>query len=624
MNYMKLNKFLEDKVKEYQEVISDLEKKLIQKIDFNSFIELSQEELIRLFSNCNISNPDEVLRIINNYKDFSGNINFSALFDYLNSQINNIIIKINDNIEIKNNKNLTEITRIKEQINIITSIYELLNNNKKITNEELENLMNSLLLLEISDDAKLLISHNICEIFVYGKQKSEISTNDEGLTDEELVEVETFEEIASRAEAEAENENKPLIPEHDISEERKKYIEITKKIVNQHNVINDYITDKYAEYLKEFEKDISKEESFIYAKIGYLIYKINDLSIPDSEISKIVEELKTIIEKIDNSQRIKESLLQKISELEKKLPIISEDKTYYNTIKYKLEGWKSTITNTFIIEQDDSIIKQIEKHYNIIINEINKKDDSNVQIKAIVLFDEINGAPIILENLFGEKPLVDDKLNDRQYVTCMEELDRLINNLFTEGKPESLNNTLTNGSVPKGKVDDIIYRPVTKRIKNMQADRNDPTSMHRIRPKKSSNVRFAEQLIQIEKETTLYNQLTPIIERYYPNYNTGTEKLYIYINLGAALKQVDADLYENCVSRYDKNKIELLKIFYDDYRRTNEYKPKLKVSLNQEELDIFEKYVKSSKETLKKLEEKSKWFDFKNIGIGGNQNERRK
>ncbi len=628
MEKINLEEFLKNKEKEYRNRIKQLEDKLTKKISFDEFIQLSEEELNRLLLSNGINNFDEINEHCKNYKFFNKNDSFKEIFNHINTLINDVIININSTINERNNEYQTEINVIKNQLEIIINIINYQNDTIKLDKEKFQELMISLNELDIEDDIKFIISRNICEQYVNNKQLEKTTNENQGniiedLSEEESNEVESFEENASTVEQEAIEEVKSQLPNINISNQRKQYIQYCNDIIKKFPdlKISIFINNEYEAYIKEFPDNLYIDLEYMCAKIGYLINRINDLKFSDEEIEGNFIELQNIVNEYENSQIIKKDLLKKIEEINS-LNLDNRSYIYYK-IQNKITTFEEEINKYIIIPQNSTIVNDVNDFYLIVQKDLNKDEKKIRKIKTITLFDEINGQPAIIDNLFGKEPFIEKDLQDvvNNY-TCMEEVNKLIKDLFFDGKPETLNDNLTNGSKPKSKVDDIIYRSKKNPRKGYNADRDNPTSMHRIRPKKRSYVRYAEQLITIERDNPLYEQLIPIITKYYPNYDINTEKLLIYINIGAAIKKADFDLYNYCLSRYDVEGIELLSIFYEDYRKTKmNKKPKLKKILSDEDLTIFEKYVEKSKKVLKELSEKQSYFDFEEIGIGGESHE---
>jgi len=340
----------------------------------------------------------------------------------------------------------------------------------------------------------------------------------------------------------------------------------------------------------------------------------------------------------------KEDLLNKLSSLESNLKLVMDRANHDFEFAKITNFWElnSNIQNTInsLLNEIDGYIleeKRISEinlaiyGLNASILEISKYEVNEtevVSLKSFILFDGFKidteeCLPYILYDLSenNSKCLIDKEiLNGR---TSLEndyrvQMAKLITDLLLLGNPESLENKV--GSVQDKKKN--TTEPICYLTKNGDVDWKSPSGMYRIRPTTNSVTRFAEQKIVLHKNTKIFRQVISLIKKYLPNTQISEdEDFMLYVNLGAAAKYSDEDLYGEVMKRYGVSRYgiiskydvsSVLSLFYKngEYKKMSNKGIELKDELSDSDCLILEQIISNSLEVYDELRELNSIYDF--------------
>ena len=347
--------------------------------------------------------------------------------------------------------------------------------------------------------------------------------------------------------------------------------------------------------------------------IGIYINEI--LNNESNDVSNYYNELCQLTESYKKSIDYKENLQLKENELFELLKQIELNNGYIKNIKVYLENIKNN--QLFIISDEyykkalNILTKYIIELKKYIIEQPNlRKPISNLE--NFVLFAEHKNKPYFLSDLFDPK----NNMIDNRYFSNTEyfkEFNDLILDLFEYGEPsytkfiDSKNSTNIN----------LVIMHIFYPTKKGDVDRNNPTDMWRIRPNLSSNARFVEIKVVIPYNTIIHKQVKEIIKKHLPHIEINDGKNFTFIvNIGAAVKLADVELYNESIKRYDNTGIDILKLLYVDGKYHKKENSIIKTELNDEEYRTLDHYIEKTLEILKTLENMEFDFQFSPL-LGG-------
>ena len=305
----------------------------------------------------------------------------------------------------------------------------------------------------------------------------------------------------------------------------------------------------------------------------------------------------------------------KINKLYSLLGTIDLNHGYINSVKIYLSS--IDIDKLFMINYEKykeistnltNYLEAIEKFVN---NNIDRKPISKLENFILFAYSK-NNQPYFMEDLFDSKH---NMIDNRQFSNneYLKELGNLILDLFEYGEPSYTKFIDSKSSTGIDRVITHIYYPTKKGI----VDRGNPTDMWRIRPNLSSNARFVDVKVVIPANTVIHKQVKSIINKYLPHIKIDDLKEFTFIvNIGAALKKADVELYSESIKRYDYVGIDILKLFYEKGRYHKKDKCVIKSQLTSEEYILLDKYVSDSIKTLNDLQDRNIDFNFSTL-LGG-------
>lgn len=600
--------YIDELIQENNEIISKLEEEKIIKSTFDEFISSDSIERERLLKQYNIPGIAYKLDIISNYfywKNLNNNFKFdnsiknftvevNKIFDELINSIDSVNKSFVDKIETYKdfNSDLITIKQILEGIreyksdnyNKISEVYEILSKYKSNN--------------DILDDDKLCLLLSSISDYLFNLNN---------------VNIETFEEKIE--------EEKPSL--------QKTNDDIKNKVIDIVNTLSDsnskyYLSGfSYGEFNKEYlddVKDIIKEGGYDSTNFIWIVgIYINEIL--NNSNNEFYPELCKLIDMYKKSVDRKNEIDSKVRELSDKIESLDNIKSFYiDNLKSFLNDVKGN--TAFLI--NDEYYRITIKQLSVYIQEIDKEFISEKKqrkpittLNNFVLFAKNeSGEPYFKHDLFDQK---DNMIDNREFhnTEYIKEFSDLILDLFKYGKPSCTEFLDSKNSSNFDRIITHIFYTTKKGI----VDRDNPTDMWRFRPNYSSNARFAERKIVIPVETIIHSQVKEIVKKYLPHIEIDNNKNFTFIvNIGAAVKKSDGELYKEAIKRYDVLGIDIMKLFYVDGKYHSNEKGLLKTKLNNQEYQFLEQYVSESLKLLKELEQINIDFQFSPL-LGGDRHE---
>lgn len=584
-----MDKFIDNKIEEYNNLIQELNSKLKQEFTFDELLVKPFNELEELLKKYNISNITYKLDYIMNYKRYTIDPSYREIFK---KAIQNYIVLLEPIMDEIINKIKLQNENIKTKINYYYKIIDSLNKIK-----------------EIIKNTKQYSKDNYDKII-------EILNND--LPDE----IVGILYMVSKYFIALENTDIIDLFEEDIKQEVPATNKEDKIIINTNKILREYQNKDSKYYLKGFIYDglnseeldevlnIIKENGYDLTSFEWLVgIYINEIL---NNNTSYYQELIRLNDMYKKSIDYKINLNNKINELLSL--IINIDNPYVKNIKTFIEQ----INIDFII--DDEYYKKIDKQLSKYLEDINKLLKENVikrkdikKLDHFVIFAQNNeGNSYFKQDLFDPKyNMIDNRsFSNTEYY---QEFSNLILDLFEYGMPSCAKFIDSKLSSYLDRVIMHIFYPTKKGI----VDRDNPTDMWRIRPNFSSNARFVDVKVVIPRNTLMFNQVKEIINKYLPHIEINDNNFTFIVNIGAAVKKGDVELYKEAIKRYDKIGIEILKLFYVN-GKYHKSEGVLKTKLNDLEYKLLDSYIASSINLLKELENINISFQFNSLLGGGN------
>lgn len=251
----------------------------------------------------------------------------------------------------------------------------------------------------------------------------------------------------------------------------------------------------------------------------------------------------------------------------------------------------------------NGVCKEI-KNYQIDESSVSSLDSSKkVQLSGFVLFDiGPDNELYVLKDLNNKdkNTLIDNSIIANKLNSGFSDYSNLIRDLLLYGAPEALHNGTTNAYADKI-MGSVFYDEAGNRS----------TGMVRIRPTRSSIVRFVCKEVVLTPGSEIYTQVTNLLSEMLPSLIIDESKSFsLFINFSSALKKSSTGSYDEAIKRYDR-KGPLYKLFF-----TN--KNDQKQSLSDEELNLLREIIKMTLEGYYDLEKYNDKLRFDIITqIGG-------
>ena len=646
-------------------------------LDFLSSINAEQRNKIfeTLDMAQQISEFDSFFNALIFLQDEDAKILFAETIHSLQSNMEKIILELNSRRSNKLNEIRSENDKIRKEIEFYEKLKDYLTLPFSYRDEDYTKLITFIDESDISPEQKVELSLKISSILIE-KSKTIVLENP---TVEEEIPSENFEEFENDLIDVSEGIDSINLEDNEgISEYRRRQIELANAKYEQYESIigTNALGSIEAVYANFKLSDINDKEPPMDNFLLYLfisVAAIRDKKLSDEEIAQYVN----IIENIDQIyQREKENdriLQEKKNKLNEKLKIVNGIKEKYDDLYQRLKTAFST--RTFLSEESDkeffkqltdlqdrvknieaSVIKlnlestekEIETVSGILDNiemilntfEVNANvanehpsyvegNNTPIELRKFVLFDtnDQTKKSFLFEDMLGSDPFIDQAAisgNDvsSEDINYQQNIAKLIKELMTLGKSKYMHSINTSAQNYGEKILSIIYK--TDKNGNIIRKPEDKTSLWRIRPTPTSNIRFIEREVVIPQDSELFAQVKELIQKHLPKVVIPKDKFFtIIVNFGCGIKKSDNDIYDIAYGRFKSRDVKRLALFYENgnYGKQQHKATKLKSKLSDIEYKLLEEYIVSSLQSLYEMSKADSKFDFKFIdSMGGDKN----
>ena len=515
--------------------IEDLKKELTildnehyETVFLDSVLQMDDEQIEELAKQYNIDYED-FLKTIKLYKECLALSEesvpmYSITIKTAKIKIERIIILINNAIKDKLDKKKEKNESIKEDIAKIETIIDYIYENKNNIKEVLEVLKS----LPIDEREKVELSRRIAlkrmEVVLESKKEHIVVETPTEFINENVL----FEKKKS--------ENYDLVIS--LIEKYKDFFDVV-GLDTQIDNLSLYVEDDELDEIKSLTS-ISFDDAVCY--LYTLITMIRDCK--ESEKDKYIE----LIDFLYNNFLDPELLIKTRNLLANKEQLDSLYKLIYMDM-YKYEEYYELLSK---LKSDDKLLIAKDK-LNFILSLVSKigpieqettKDKKD--IKGFVLFDyDRSGKTYVTSDLDPNKN--SKVLFGRELEIAIEEVNKMITDLFVYGEMETLINITSSTSNNSNRLVSPVYRDLNKKKK---------TDMYRLKPSISSSARIIERKFIIHHGTPVFNQVISIIKEILPYVNIDEEKDFIlYIAYEISFKKANTDLYDESIRRYDSSSL---------------------------------------------------------------------
>ncbi len=515
--------------------IEDLKKELTildnehyETVFLDSVLQMNDEQIEELAKQYNIDYED-FLKTIKLYKECLALSEesvpmYSITIKTAKIKIERIIILINNAIKDKLDKKKEKNESIKEDISKIETIIDYIYENKNNIKEVLGVLKS----LPIDEREKVELSKRISlkrmEVVLESKKEHVVVETPTEFINENVL----FEKKKS--------ENYDLVIS--LIEKYKDFFDVV-GLDTQIDNLSLYVEDDELDEIKSLTS-ISFDDAVCY--LYTLITMIRDCK--ESEKDKYIE----LIDFLYNNFLDPELLIKTRNLLANKEQLDSLYKLIYMDM-YKYEEYYELLSK---LKSDDKLLIAKDK-LDFILSLVSKigpveqettKDKKD--IKGFVLFDyDRSGKTYVTSDLDPNKN--SKVLFGRELEIAIEEVNKMITDLFVYGEMETLINITSSTSNNSNRLVSPVYRDLNKKKK---------TDMYRLKPSISSSARIIERKFIIHHGTPVFNQVISIIKEILPYVNIDEEKDFIlYIAYEISFKKANTDLYDESIRRYDSSSL---------------------------------------------------------------------
>lgn len=337
-------------------------------------------------------------------------------------------------------------------------------------------------------------------------------------------------------------------------------------------------------------------------RLNVLQLELNDNIITTKRKNELVNEYKNIKQDVKKIPEVIKTIGE-LNELHKNIndmlsSVSSKKKNMASDYYLQL-----TELNAKVLEMIDYVsqygkTQELDEKIKFLNNEISKykldePKSEKINLKGFVLFDfDENNQPYVINDLNpnNKNCLIDNGVLLNKINSGYEDYNDLMSDLLIYGTPRILKDQ-TPYFVDKI-LDTIFYDKV---------NRNHPTGMVRIRPLRSSLVRFSAQKIVLHPGTEIYKQVVNMIQEILPNVRIEeSEEFSLYINFSSAIKVADVDSYSETINRYSRRS-PLYKLLLEHPDKTR---------LTDEECEMLRDIVNMSLNTYDELEKVNSRLSF--------------
>lgn len=666
--------YLNNTISQLENEVNVFKNQLVESYDMDDLRKLDIDEINGIFLKYDISFAN-IIQYLNSdfinqdweFADlFADDIEYSKeLEEKLKEMALLELEKLNDAINLNNQKILEEINNIESDILSLKKILEILDDNYFVLEEDIK------WLVEFTDKQNC----NLSELYRFSSEISKflISKNKEIL-----------ENKAKKDEREFETSLDDIYGKDEEIQESI-YLEEIKKYYNKYRVMFDMINlgselDEIMELSNELSMGIEKINSSddFCISLGSLFYKIYNAE-DNMEIEKLFTEIITLDNFYEENMNRANLLLIEIENFVnriKRIPVGYLTVDFYDKMIGLLGLYKKQILeNIFNSLIYDEIVDLLEKSNktvnqvtyltelnNEIINLLNSASSSlseltnqnylelsNIQTDILYYIDIVmhdgynldaekvyNDYLVLMEKYKREEIIEDEKINLNGFVLfdfdegntpyVISDLDphskyNLIDVSILHGKCDSgfqdysdlINDILLYG-VPRAVYGDSNNNYLYKLITPVYSDKNsrkNHTGMIRIRPSKSSLVRFISRDVVLKPGTQIHNQVINLLKEILPNIEVdNTKEFKLVVNFASSMKGSSDESYRECMLRYDRRS-PLYRLFFSDMSKDK---------LSEKEYDLLRDIIHMSLDAYFKLEKVNERLQFDIIRQVGGKN----
>lgn len=593
------------------------------------------------------------------YKDETIYSQFSKTLNPIREKAINVILEINNSISRRLNEIRRHNEEIYKQIQFYDTLKKYLTGDFSYTKEEYDELSTFVLQSDIAPDQKVILSLALSKNLIEMKQTKIIEAPIVTVEEERTY---TANEIDSFEEDLIGNEENIVQTEleESISQFRREQIEFANAKYEQYKT---FIAGSSFGDLEEISgiftlEDVVNDDYSIEMfaiVLNVSVSSIKKLSLSDEEIQVYIDILKNIDERYiktinyeanlneEKQRKVKEEKI--ISNINSKIELNSDrlkklfessstlgtvlGQDFYDSlvavqprmeiVRKEAEKLKiGSLDNFEKIEIELDSIEKVLDELNRIINEKMSEENSlkPTEIKTFILFDtdEQSKKTFLYEDLLGNNPFIDMNAiigndvseEDKNY---QQNISKLIRDLMVYGKSEYMLSVNSSAENYGDKIESIIY----KKDKNGNVQRDEKTPLWRIRPTKTSNIRFIERKVIIPQNSELLHQVKEIIQKYLPKVIIPDDQDFtMMINLGCGIKRADEELYTTAYRRFKERNVVPLALFYENGNYGKQYQKatKLKTRLSEEDCQVLEAYVVTSLQSLYEMSKTEPLYNF--------------
>ena len=664
--------YLNGKISQLNNEVDDLKKQLVESYNFDDLRKLNIDEIKIIFSKYNISCVSLIQYVDSDFINqdwefadlFADDIEYSKeLEEKLKEMALLEVSKLNDAINLNNQTILKEIENIKNDIVSLKKILEIIDVNYFILEEDIlwllefsskQNCTLSELYHFSSDISKFLIAKN--KKILESKAKNdeaefEASLDDIYSSEEEIQESIYLDEIRKYY-----NKYKTTFDMINLGNELDEIMEISNELsvgIEKINSSDDFCivlgslfykisnTDDNLE-MEKLMRDVVDLDKFYEEhmdKINLLVEEIDEIEnriqrfpfgyLNDEFYDKIMALLKLykkqILENIFNDliydevviliEELNKTINQVIyltelnNEIINLLNLASSSLNELSNQDYlELSGIQQDVLYYIDMVMQDGYSLDIERFYNnamLVMENFNheeKEEVNKIQLMGFVLFDfdEANN-PYVISDLdpHSKDNLIDVSILQGKCDSGFQDYNNLVSDILLYGIPRMISGSLSNYN---------FYKLVTP-VYFDKNSRKNPTGMIRIRPSRSSLVRFISRDVILKPDTQIYGQVTNLLKEILPNIEIDNSREFkLVINFASSMKKSSEDSYHECMLRYDR-KSPLYRLFFSDTTKD---------CLSEHECDLLRDIIHMSLDAYFKLEKVNDKLHFDVIKqIGG-------
>ena len=666
--------YLNNTISQFENEVNALKKQLIELYDIEDLKKIGVNVIRELFLSYNLKCDALIQYLYSDFinKDwefadlFADDIEYSNnLLEELKSDALRELAELNTAIDLNNQKNLNNIKKLEEDIFSLRKILGILDDSYFVVEEDVLWLHSFSSNLNVTDIELYRFSSEISKILIAKNKK----ILDNKAKEDELLFESSLDDVYGKAEIENQesiyfneirkyyDKYKNIFDDVNLGSDLEEIMILSNELVLGLDGINSY--DDFCISLGSlFYKINAAEDESECEKLLQEVKKIDDfyifqysrlasiLNIMDASIDKIKrlskEEMdeefsnkvillynsykKRVSENIFNNT-IYDEVLASVNMLNKTVnQVISLNKINNNIINLlnltnsslckltdseylELSTMQSDILCYIELVMQEGYNLEAEKAYNnyLIVMDKYKQDKKEeydkINLSGFVLFDfDENGIPYVISDLdqHNRNNLIDGSILSGKCDSGFQDFSDLINDLLLYGVPRTL---IGENNHSLCKVINPIYSD-----KN---SRNITTGMVRIRPSRSSLVRFMSRECVLKHDTEIYSQVITLLKEILPGIDIDESKDFkLIVNFASSMKGSSEDSYRVCILRYDRHS-PLYKLLFSDTT---------KAKLSENECSVLKDIIHMSLDAYFKLEKVNDKLSFSIIRTIGGEN----